>query len=629
MSNEIKFKSGLTWRSILACLYMLFVFTPALIYLQLVTVGVSIGGAIQVCTLLLFVEICRLSGKPLSRQEGALIYILAIMAGWMTTQWIDLIYREFFVLSPLLTRFGLKSTDIPTWWAPPPETGVWELRTFFHPAWSTPILILFASLIISEAGALFFGLFGREMFIEIERLPFPIQHIDAEAIITLTERHEDRLHILVGTSILSFIYGIILYTVPTATRAFGYPVVILPVPWFDFTSFIQRFFPGAALGIATDLLLVASGLVLPFRVVISMLIGSLGVFFFANWLFVHYGLTPWATRWTPGMDIAMIYRESTLYFWAGPVIGMSIAAGLMPVIMHPKSIVKSVKSIIAPKPSVVERRISGERMPTPLILSLFVIGCIGAIILDLILVPDFPVWALILYEIVFPFILCLTTIRIMGITGQSFVPPYMSQLTILLSGYQKYDAWFLPLQLNPGTWWTTNFKICQLTETSISSFIKGFFLLWPVSIFITFIFVFLFWQMAPIPSAVFPAPAIVWPVNIIYQAIWITRPKGLFNPQLILGFFGGVALLSVLFELAHIPLSIISIVVGAAMVPPPVITIFLGAVIGLIIARMKGKKWFDSYKTAIAAGITLGEGLAIVIGVAMALIARAIWIAPY
>jgi len=45
-----EFKSGLTWRSMLALLYSLFIFTPAVIYTSLVTLGGALGTAVEYAT---------------------------------------------------------------------------------------------------------------------------------------------------------------------------------------------------------------------------------------------------------------------------------------------------------------------------------------------------------------------------------------------------------------------------------------------------------------------------------------------------------------------------------------------------------------------------------------------------
>ena len=47
-----EFKSGISWKSLLAVFYSLGIFTPAVIWLNLVTVGVALGSTISFCVLL-------------------------------------------------------------------------------------------------------------------------------------------------------------------------------------------------------------------------------------------------------------------------------------------------------------------------------------------------------------------------------------------------------------------------------------------------------------------------------------------------------------------------------------------------------------------------------------------------
>jgi len=626
IANAEEFKSGLTWRSLIACLYMVFVFSPAIIWFNLVTVGVTIGGTVSLCTLLIFVEIARLSGRPLTKQEAVIMFNLAVLASGPAMLYIQLVYREYFVVSDIAASFGL-TNNIPSWWAPPKSSGVWDLRTFFSPAWSIPLQVFILSEVLGLLSGLFFGILAREFYIETERLAFPLQKIQVEAIVTLTERKEDRLSVLVVSSIVALIYGVLLYTIPMASRAQGTPIQLLPIPWFDLYLEVEKYFPGASFGVATDLLLVSMGLMLPFNIVISLFIGSFGIYFICNHLFVKYGLTPWATVWTPGMDVSVAWQRSTLYFWAGPVIGMSLAAGLTPLLLRPGLIIKALKSAFKPKLSA--ERVSGERFSPYLLVFLFVTGCIGLLLLNHFLVPDFPLWSLVLYQVVLPFLIMITSVRILGVTGQTFNPPYLSQINILFSGYGKYDAWFLPFRMTPGVWWVSNFKICELTKTTATSWIKAYLISWPLAMVMCFVYVTLFWQMSPIPSAMYPGPAISWPVQATYQALWITRPPGFFDPMLILGFFISTALLTAVFNFAKIPISIVSIAMGSNMPIPSAFTILIGAIVGKVLERILGKIWYGKYRSTLAAGLILGEGVAVVIGTGIALIFRATWIRPY
>jgi len=626
--SKTEFKSGLTWRSMLALLYSVVVFSPAVIWLQLVTIGAGLAG-LSYFVLLVFVEYSRIAGKRLTKQEAAIIFgpaSLGVGGGYF----LDLIYRSYFMQHPIPRLFGIDVRQIPTWWAPPYTINALELRTFIHPVFFTPLIVAIVTFFTSFAGGLFFGILGREIFIEGERLEFPLQQIDATAITTLCERDEQKISIFSWTALIGLIYGIILYTVPTITRALKKPVEILPIPWFDFYDTIERFMPGGALGVATDAIIFASGIMLPPNIVIGMFIGSLIRFLIINPLLVHFGWTDWATRWVAGMTVTKIYQESTLYFWLNPLIGIGFAVGIVPILLRWRMFARIIsRNVFKISSTIAQKRISGKMFPRIWLIILFLIGCVGAIIIDLLLVPGFPIWALILYEIVFPFIYLLTAGRMIGITGQEASIPYLKQLTILASGYPKIDAWFLPLSLNPGTGWLRTFKVAQLTETDPRSYIYTQLIAFPLAVLVSFIYVSLFWKIAPIPSAAYPAPAIQWPVSIMNQCVWITRPEKFFHIDWLLASFAIYGGITAVFELIGIPISMVSIAVGLNSPIPVPMTMLIGLIVGMIISRVFGKEWYQANKITLAAGMGLGEGIAIIFGVAGALAITSLWARPY
>jgi len=633
--TQEEFKSGLNWRSYLSLIYALIVFTPVAIYIQLVTVGVGgLWNMVGVSTILIFTEFARLSGKPLTKQEAVIIMNLAWQAVGIT--WLPLIYRLYYATSPIATQFGI-TPHIPNWWAPTDAYEIYyNLRTFFHPSWIPVVVVQLISIALSICATIFNGILARELYIEKERLDFPMVTIATRVVVTLTEREERSLSIMSGVAVAGFIYAFILYAVPMMTTASGYPIRILPIPWIDLTTGtygVERILKGGAFGIATDAILIGAGMVLPFNIVVSMLLGSLAVFMIANPILINLGISAWANPnigYTPGMDMSLIWQRGTLYFWACPMIGMGLGAGLTPIIIRRREIADAIRSFFTfKKPADTGPRYSGDAFSGKFMLLLYALGFIGAIILDALLAPNFPIIAIILFEGILPIILSIIVVRIKGLTGQEFTPPYLRNITILATGYEGYNAWFLPMNAETGAGFAGSFKMCQLTRTTAHSWVKAFILGRPVSILISLFYVSAFWSLAPIPSDLYPAPAITWPVQATFQSIWIRRPPGIFNLDQIIYFFAGTFALSYIFEYLNLPISILSAVMGASTPPAGFVTMMIGALIGKIIAKFKGESWFKRYRHTFAAGITVGEGLAIVIGTAVALTIRARWIRPW
>ena len=625
--EEAGLKSGFTWRSLLGGLYALLIFSPAIIWLSLVTVGVHLGAAVPFSTIIFLAEIIRLTGGRLTKNEAIIIFLIASIVG-TTPMFIDLIYSEYFVHSPSAAQFNIVE-QIPVWYAPPISSPVWKLRTFLHPDWIAPIAVRFLATILGLIGGLSLGFIAREMFIEEWRLPFPIQQVVVGTVLNVCEREERSLDLFATTAIGGFIYGLILYAVPFVSKAAGYPLSFIPIPWVDFWYHVQMFFPGASFGIATDIMPFVIGLVLSPNVSIGMFIGSFSVYFVANWLLVRFGWTMWATRYTSGMNVARILRESTLTVWACPLIGMGIAAGLVPLLLRPRLLTRLFRRIIHPSSTRTERRLSGPPVSSKLVIGAFLLATSGGLLLVWYLVPQSPLWILLPFFFLWSFFSTIVSTMMIGTTGMGFQTPYLKEILIYSSGYQGYDIWFAPFPIATGTGWVTSFKLCQLTGTTIGSYLKAWVLTWIAAILLSFIFVSSFWAIAPIPSSVYPGVEVMWPVTATYQALWVSRPPGFFHPDWILYSSIITGLLCIVFHVAKIPLSMLTIAVGAGTAIPVAVTIMIGLLFRQILKKIKGEKWYRENNITIAAGLISGEGVAAVLGAAIAIILKSTWVRPY
>jgi len=625
------FQSGLTWRSLLAVVYGICVFSPAFIWLSLVTIGAPLIRSVSFITLILSIELARLSGTSLTKQEGFIVF--ALSAGGASMMFLDLIYSEYFVQSDIAIRFGI-TPNIPTWWAPPVDSPVWALRTFFHPDWIIPLALRLSIMLLSTVGGIALGLFTREMYIEVERLPFPIQRLNVQAILTLVEREEKSMDVFNISTLLGLIYGILLYALPFSLSAMGISFQFLPIPWIDYNSEIERYLPGASLGIATDIGIMTAAFVIPTRTILGMFIGSFIVMFLGNWLIVYLTrtgifITEWGRQWTYGMNIQRTLRDQTLYFWALPIIGIGLGAGLIPIIMRPGLLVRTIKALMHPAAAKPEERVSGKLYPAKLILPLYFAASLISILLIWRLVPGAPIWLLFFMIMAWPLLQTLISARMIGITGQGFATPNLSNILIYASGYSGYPLWFAPMPGLEGTGWVTEFKLCQFARTTIGSYVKTWVVAFVLQVFISFLFVQAFWSLAPIPSVIYPGVAINWPVQAAYQSLWVARPAGIFDITWL--FYGALIAIgaTLLLEVVHSPISMLSIAVGLGMPIPLMITMLIGVAVDQIFRRLRGDIWWNRYRMNIGAGIMMGEGIAVVLGAAIAIIVKATWILPY
>ena len=629
----MEYKSGFTFRAALSAIYATVIFIPALIYLQLVA-GQSFG--VSWFMLILWVEISRLYGARLTRQEAFLIYMLAGIEFLPT----GLLYRQWFRIAPIVQRFGIADL-LPTWWVPPAGSPVYTLRTFFHQDWLIPISIVISWAVLSDIICVTLGLFARELYVEVEDLPFPMEEVSAVAITSMTSEERRPIQILSFSAVFGFIWGFIVYALPFIMQAYtGTLVWFIPVPWIDVTRYIEIVLPGAALGLSTSLGSYATGLVVPFNAAIGILIGSLAIYTIGNWLIVSYNLAPdvdpitpgYQSWWIPGMDISLIAQRSIMYFWFPITIGLAFAAGIGPIIHRPRLFTSAIRRIFTMKYTGVRRRT--DPIPANLVISIAIISLVCGVALFAVLAPSY----LLIYPwisslmIFFPIFATLVGGRIRGETGIS--PSFhIGELRnmIFLATNAPIEVWFAPNPMHlQGTGWLRTFKVAQLTETSVKSLIKAYFVLLPFTILMAFIYLELFWRMGPIPSARYPAAQLLWPIDATYTVMWIRGVQmGLFNPMWIVY---SLIIGTLLYLAIHIPnlslLSYAGIAAGIGTLPPYAVAYFIGGVISKIAEARLGEDRWRFYSRLIAGGLTMGESIAITISVSISLIINSIWILP-
>jgi len=622
--EEERLAGGLSSRSFLAILYAIVVFEPALIWAALVTWNFALFVAVSWTTLLLFAEMFRWSGRPLTLQEGAVIFLGTGVVGYMSMWVLGWLYGLYFVHSPITMAFGL-TNQVPEFYAPPVTSPVFDLRTFFHPSWYFPIGVSLAYLVFAILADVSLGLLAFQLFSKSEKLPFPMQVVTTDACITLTKREPERLRALSLSSMVSIFYTLLLYTLPFIVQSYGYIFQPIPVPWSDFNFYLHRILPGASFGVATDIAFLAIGLVIPFNVSISLFMGSFALYFIGNHLLVRYNLTTFALEYSFGMSVSYAWQRSILYAWLTPLLGIGIAAGVMPILRRPRIFLEAIGSL---------RGGTGREKPVvPLwvVLGGFLGSTLGCIALNQILVPGFPLWILFVLSLGWSFVFVLMSSRALAVAGLAFDVPYVRELTFLASGYRAAGIWFAPLVVEVAVGaptWCGNFKVTELTGTTPLSYAKAWIIAGPFAILLAALYAQSFWRQNPIPSMMYPATEIFWPVSAMIQGMFITRSIDIFNPTMILGGFLTMAAAFLVTDFLHIPFSVGGATAGAITPVPNAFTILLGGIMAIVLKKMVGQD-FERYKASVGAGLLLGEGLMVVLGSAVAIIVRSIWLLPF
>ena len=287
MPADAPFEVGFNSKTFWAALFVGFVMLPGAIYLGLVT-GMSMAGGAEWVTLILFIEIAKRTFVHLRTQEIIILYWVAgglVMMGGKLGTGADLfggpfgvlIWDQYLIQTPQAN--GLHQY-IPDWVVPPRGSEALLERSFLHWAWFKPIAILLAAVVLQRVNALSLGYVLFRVTHDIEKLPFPMAAVQAGGATALAETSSKqegwRWHVFSTGAFIGAVWGVLYVVVPTLSSVFLTETVsILPIPFIDFTIPMKSVLPAAVVGVATDIIHVLFGLVLPFWVVVGVFASSI------------------------------------------------------------------------------------------------------------------------------------------------------------------------------------------------------------------------------------------------------------------------------------------------------------------------------------------------------------------
>ena len=633
--NSQEFKSGLTGVSMLAIIYAAVVMTPVLIYMYLITGLPDPARFIPVfVSLFLFTEIGRIVGRTISPQEAYIIYFMTEIVAFDALYWIGLLIAVYYQQAPYTKLFGIAS-KIPWWAAPSIDSWAVQMRTFLATEWTVPILI---SLMGTVAGLLIdigLSFILVQLYIEKENLPFPVAPIDAQAILTLTERTPEKMVLFTFAAIIGFIYEFLIYGVPRVTEAvIGVAIQVIPYPWIDLTESFAGILPGALIGIATDISTFAVGWVIPWNSIIWLLIGSVSFYIIGNTLAIQLAdvtkipmFLKWKADFSPVARIDWLWQRSLYDLWASPFVGITLGVGIYAFIISAKYLKSAIESL---------RHLSvsseGAYISLKWIFLMIGIGVAMGIAIDMYLYPSlWFVWMT--TWLVLPFIQGVLLGRSYGEVGLGVQIPYVKEafmLTFTKPG--EVEPWMVPAKVSTSAGIITHrIKVAMLTKTKPLDYYKAYALTLPLVLVMSFVYLQVFWSMAPMPSAFYPWTSITWPLQSLNFSLWVSRSTAIFKPDLILTALIIILVASLVSRKFNLPFSPIGFAAGASafLAPPFAFNYFFGALIGKIIERKYGKEKWETSKAVILAGLFAGIGLALAVSVAIAIITKSIWITPY
>ncbi|MEM2261435.1 MAG: hypothetical protein QXK24_03185 [Ignisphaera sp.] len=621
-------KSGLTWRSLFGLIIAALLFLPVNIYLNLST-GMMISTAAVYIIAILLSEIARYSGNPLSAHELFIIYATMGIAATTLPPYYWLVYRSFFVNTPVTYAYKIDDTPLPylveDWLCPPLGSPAHTYRTLFQVEWLKPLAIFTTLSLLSFTADLGLSMFLSHLTVRVVGLRFPFATLDWSLIETITKRESDKIKIFMTGFYPGLIYGAILY------GGFGMGVPLIPLPWADFTWLTEKYLPGAIVGISTEPSPFIFGLMLPLSITGNILAGSLIIWIILNYIFTtNTSFFPqWVKEYYRGMTISSIYQRSFQRIWISPQFGFVIGLAIALII----SLRKHISGIVRLRLKDVKNEFN-DFPSIKLSLVLYVIGSVGSVLLFIVLVPEIPFYVPLLTSLAVSFMIGALAAYAIGEVGTFPSLPWPWQAIIYFTPYKGYPGWVVSPYICLGTPGSASqmVKVSYLSGTKPKDYFKA----WTIALILNLIFGLIvidtYWRLAPIPSSVYPGSMIYWPIYATNDALFATRQIKLDPTLLSLS-----SLISCLLYFASnvlqkigIPFHAIAFIMGCYTLPTSSIMMFIGSLIShYALARYFGRERWISIRGIFSAGLFAGVGIFLGVGIALTLLTKAAWVWPW
>ncbi|MBU4199732.1 MAG: peptide transporter [Kiritimatiellae bacterium] len=642
MEPPAEFADGFNLKTVIGALFLGFIMMPGAMYLGLVVGAGSISSAAQWVTIILFVEIARRSLKDLKMQE---VYILYYMAGLaVSSPFQGLLWNQYFVQSDYATAMGI-AQEIPKWVAPSADTIQEAGRTFFTRAWLAPIAMISLALVIGQLDNFGLGYVLYRITSDVEELPFPMAPVGASGIVALTETMNQkepwRWHCFSIGGVIGMLFGLVYIALPSVTGSFLVkPLMLIPIPWVDFTQQLGHVLPAVPFNITFDLTLVLVGMVIPFWVVIGGTLGTL-ICSAMNPFLYKYGIL---TNWRPGMDVIDTMFVNQVDFYLSFGIGLTIA---ITVISLGKVIGPLIK-ILRPYRGAVDLNASARRAKGPgawqklvtnnvkrgdfsifIALGIYLFTSAFWIALSAWLIEGFPWKFFVVYTVIYTPLISYACAKLEGMAGMAVSIPLIREATYILSGYRGVQIWFAPAPIPNYGPATVDFRIMELTGTKIIGKVKTMLVTIPIIVVASLIFSQMLWGMAEVPSAAYPFAQKMWDLQA--KMTCLTMSATLEGGSLffeawrwtyfLIGLVFGVGAYMILVFFGMPTLMVFGLLRGFGQgSPAPMLFELVGALLGRFYFRKKFGAMWMKYVPVILAGYACGMGLVAMVGISIAIL---------
>jgi len=645
------FQEGFRWSSLLGAIFVSLVMVPGSIYMGLLAGTAEIGAAAQWVTVILFIEIAKRAHRTLNRSEIFILFYMAAAA--MGMPFSGLLWNQFFINSDAAAAAGI-AEQLPRWYAPPPDSPSYGMRTFFHADWLPVIgMVIFGTFFGQLANlVLGYGLF--RVVSDVEKLPFPLAPIGAQGILAMAEDMEEhqrrtaesswRWRVFSIGGALGLAFGSVYLLLPTLTGALtGTPVQIFPIPFSDFTQQTGRFLPAVATGLSWDFGHLITGMVMPFFGMLGSFIGLI-VTVVLNPILYERGVLK---SWKFGADTVETLFKNNMDFYFSFSIGVAIAiaiAGIFAVVRSVRDVRRQRREphgVSAVKPD------RGD-IPTWVVILVYFIVVVSYISVSLALLRwHHGGWTrgirnigiiLVFLGFFYTPLISYVTARLEGMVGQVVEIPMIREAALILSGYRGVACWFLPLPIANYGQMTVFYRQCELTGTRFTSVWKTNFFLYPIILLSSIFFMNFIWGLDKVPSAAYPYAQRIWELTAANQTIMFSATLGEYSRfeqafrwlYLAVGAGFGSVLFFIMRSLGAPVLLTYGVVRGLNQtMPHSVIPQFIGALIGRFYFQKRlGLKW-RQYIPVVAAGFACGMGLITTVGVGITFLNKAVIKLPF
>ena len=672
------YEDGFSMRTVAGALFVAVVMMPGAIYMGLVA-GQSLGAAAEWVTIILFAELARRSFTQLKRQEVFVLFYVASGIAAVTVPHLALsggpfattIWHQYLLQSPETSAIADR---IPEWVVPAADSPGIQDRNLADSAWwytsstgwLSPAILIATGFVLGRMAFFGLGYLVFRLTSDVERLPFPLAPIAAEgstALAEATERETDggrkkkswRRNVFSAGACMGIVFGSIYVLLPVVSGLFlARPIMILPIPFVDFTSNVEGVLPASLVSISFDAVLVLAGMILPIRLVAGTFTAVVLTGVIGGPILLYLGAFE---HWRPGSGLLVNQMLLSFDFWMSASIGLAGAVLILGLYSTGKVFYRRAKQKKAAELGEADeedpeawraddpdeppyRTSSPQRGDFPVwaAVVLFVTAISGFCWVCKILVPDFPLWIIVGFGFIWTPIHSYISARLIGLAGRPLTTPFLKETVFIASGYKKVDIWFAPIPLQNHGFAAMRFRELELTRTKFTSLIKAELLMLPIIFVSSFMFWWFFWHLNQIPSSSFPYAARVWPIAarqayLIFTANSSDSPLLLqaLNPTTIICACAvGLAIYMLLGRLG-LPVIFFYGLVGGVGVPlHGGLSMMIGALAGRFYFRKKfGKEKWSRYTPVVAAGFACGMGLAGMTAVATSLIVHCVKELPF